>query len=132
MLYLIWLAIIILLNKSVSSDIYKFSFIPLNSRYFALSITRLLDESSGTYISGKMFFLQFLNPEIRKEAFQHGAPIVPRKMTFFANQPKRKAGRQLVVKSDNSQGLIIVEGYSNPEALPDLKREWALPGTQAR
>ena len=67
------------------------------------------------------------NPEIRKEAFEQGAPIVPRKMIFLADKPNRKKGRQLVVKSDDKQGLIIVEGYGNPGALPDLKRQWRLP-----
>ena len=71
------------------------------------------------------------NPEIRKEAYEQRAPIPPRNMTFFANQPNRKEGRQLVIKSDDSQGLIIVEGYANPGELPDLKRQWVLPGTHA-
>ena len=69
------------------------------------------------------------NPEIRKEAYRQGAPIVPCKMTFLANQTNPKKGRQLVIKSDDGQGLIIVEGYANPEARPDLKRQWALSGT---
>tara|TARA_B100000686_G_scaffold352262_1_gene453649 strand:- start:2989 stop:3504 length:516 start_codon:yes stop_codon:yes gene_type:complete len=66
------------------------------------------------------------NPEIRKEAYELNAPIVPRNMIFLAHKPDRKQGRQLVVKPDDSRNLIIVEGYADPNALPDLKREWEL------
>ena len=67
------------------------------------------------------------NPEIRNEAYEHGAPIVPRNMIFLADKPDREKGRQLVVKSYDNGGLIIVEGYGNPNTLPDLKRQWKLP-----
>ena len=67
------------------------------------------------------------NAEIRKEAYELNAPIVPRNMVFLAHKPDRKQGRQLVVKPDDGRNLIIVEGYADPNALPDLKREWELP-----
>tara|TARA_B100000686_G_scaffold299929_1_gene334082 strand:+ start:507 stop:1013 length:507 start_codon:yes stop_codon:yes gene_type:complete len=67
------------------------------------------------------------NPEVRKEAYERNAPIVPRNMIFLAHNRDRKQGRQLVVRAEDSRNLIIVEGYGDPNTLPDLHREWKLP-----
>ena len=67
------------------------------------------------------------NPEVRKEAYEKGAPIVPRKMNFVANRPDKNKGRQLVVIGDDSQGILVVEGYGNPVEKPKLLRQWKLP-----
>ena len=67
------------------------------------------------------------NPEVRKEAYEKGAPIVPRKMNFVAIRPDKNKGRQLVLIGDDSQGILVVEGYGNPVEKPKLLRQWKLP-----
>ena len=67
------------------------------------------------------------NPKVRREAYEKNAPIVPRNMIFLAHKPDLEKGRQLVVIPDDNRNLIIVEGYSTPNSLPKLKREWELP-----
>lgn len=55
-----------------------------------------------------------------------GAPLVPEGVAFVPLSPDPDAGRQLVVKFDDSRGMVIVEGYVDPTQDPVLTREWKL------
>ena len=67
------------------------------------------------------------NPEIRRKAYEKGAPIVPLRMSFLSNNPDPEKGRQLVITADDNRRLIIVEGYADSSSPPALVREWELP-----
>jgi hypothetical protein len=56
-----------------------------------------------------------------------GAPLVPEGVAFVPLSPDPDSGRQLVVKFDDSCGVVIVEGYVDPAQAPALTREWKLP-----
>jgi len=53
-------------------------------------------------------------------------PVIPKDVTLTPREPDPKKGKQIVIKSDDQRGLIIVEGYLNPESSPALRREWKL------
>ena len=53
-------------------------------------------------------------------------PVIPKDVTLTPREPDPKKGKQIVIKSDDPRGLIIVEGYLNPHKLPSLRREWKL------
>ena len=56
-----------------------------------------------------------------------GAPMVPEDVAFVPLSPDPGAGKQLVVKFDDSRGVVIVEVYVDPAQDPVLAREWKLP-----
>ena len=53
-------------------------------------------------------------------------PVIPKDVTLTPREPDPKKGKQIVIKSDDRRGLIIVEGYLNSESPPALRREWNL------
>lgn len=55
------------------------------------------------------------------------APVIPSDVYLNPREPEPKKGKQLVIKSDDLRGLIIIEGYLNPQEPPVFRREWKLP-----
>lgn len=53
-------------------------------------------------------------------------PVIPKDVTLTPREPDPEKGKQIVIKSDDPRGLIIVEGYLNPHEPPSLRREWKL------
>ncbi len=73
-----------------------------------------------------------VDPTVREQAKAIGAPLVPKDVQIVALSPKIEMGKQVVVKFDNARGVIIVEGYLDPEGSPVLTQEWELPKMDSR
>lgn len=56
-----------------------------------------------------------------------GYPLLPEDVAFSRQKPDLGKGRQLVVKSDDAHGTLIVEGYTQPGQKPVLVQVWKLP-----
>lgn len=58
-----------------------------------------------------------------------GIPMIPENVLLAPLKPDREAKRkwQLVVRFDNTRGVIIVDGYTNPTQKPLFTQEWPLP-----
>ncbi len=68
-----------------------------------------------------------IDPTVREQAKAIGAPLVPKDVQIVPLFPKIEMGKQVVVKFDNARGVIIVEGYLDPQKPPVLTQEWKLP-----
>ena len=53
-------------------------------------------------------------------------PVIPKDVYLVPREPDPEKRKQLVIKSDDPRGLIIIEGYLNPHEPPALRREWKL------
>lgn len=58
-----------------------------------------------------------------------GTPVMPKDVAIVPLQPnlEEKRKRQLVVRYNDSRGVIIVDGYTDPTQKPVFTREWTLP-----
>ncbi|MBE9520035.1 MAG: hypothetical protein IME97_02820 [Proteobacteria bacterium] len=54
-------------------------------------------------------------------------PIIPRDVSIIRDKPDPEVGKQLVVRSDDQKGMVILEGYLSHNQPPALIREWKLP-----
>jgi len=63
----------------------------------------------------------------REQMMAMGAPMLPAGVAFVPRMVDPERGRQLVVKFDDSRGVVIVVGYEDPAQVPVFKREWVLP-----
>ena len=64
---------------------------------------------------------------IREQARAIGAPLIPKDVVIVPLSVNLKLGKQVVVKFDDERGVVIAEGYSDPNKKPILVREWKLP-----
>ena len=53
-------------------------------------------------------------------------PQIPMDIELVPLYPDPETGKQLVVKFDDNRGMVIVEGYMDPDSDPVLVREWIL------
>jgi len=53
-------------------------------------------------------------------------PVIPKDVYLNPRLLDPAKGKQIVIKSDDQRGLIIIEGYLNPHVPPVLRREWKL------
>lgn len=63
------------------------------------------------------------DPAIAERAKSAGLPLAPKGISFFADKPNPEKGRQIVLKADDTRGVIIVEVYDTPSAKPLLVEE---------
>ncbi len=68
---------------------------------------------------------EFSEDEI-KAMKQTGLALTPVGVAFVPLKPDKSKGRQIVVKSDDSRGMVIAEGYTDPSKKPVLIKEWKL------
>ncbi len=68
-----------------------------------------------------------VNPDELKELRAMGMTFMPTGVAFVSGSPDPDEGRQLVIKWNNSERFVIVEGYTNLEEAPVLVRKWKLP-----
>ncbi len=61
------------------------------------------------------------------EAYVPGMPTLPDSVFYVHTKPDRGRGKQIVVKWDDGRGIIIVEGYLDPNQSPVLVKEFVLP-----
>ena len=54
-------------------------------------------------------------------------PLIPKDIELVPLYPDPEVEKQLVIKFDDNRGMLIVEGYNDPEQEPVLVREWNLP-----
>ncbi len=66
------------------------------------------------------------DPIFAEQAKAIRAPLLPRGIRLVAHRPEAGAGRQVVVKANDAQGLIIAQGYESAGAPPVLTRQWRL------
>ncbi len=59
----------------------------------------------------------------REMAAAIGAPLVPQGVSIVHTRPDPSQGKQIVMKWDDDRGVVILEGYLQPDALPVLTRE---------
>lgn len=57
---------------------------------------------------------------------------IPRGVSYFHSAPNIESGKQVVVKWDDSSGMVIVEGYTDPQKKPVFVKEWLLPAVTAK
>jgi hypothetical protein len=67
------------------------------------------------------------DPQIREQAKSVKMPLLPKGVQIRAWEVDKDAGRQIVLRSDNAGGKVIVEGYTDPTQPPVLKRAYTLP-----
>lgn len=63
---------------------------------------------------------------VRDQAESIRMPISPANVAFVSRTPDPKKGKQLVLKFDDERGVVIAEGYINPNEAPELVREWKI------
>lgn len=54
-------------------------------------------------------------------------PMLPKGVAFIANAPNPTQGMQVVYKPDDIQGMVIIEGYVNPQQAPVIVKKVKLP-----
>ncbi len=64
------------------------------------------------------------SPDELKMIRSSGIPTLPQNVSIVANKPDPRKGKQIVVKSDNVGGRIIVEGYIRPTEGPSITKNW--------
>ncbi len=67
------------------------------------------------------------DPHIREQAKSIRMPLLPKGVRIISWEVDKEAGRQIVLRSDNATGKVIVEGYTDPTEPPVLKRAYTLP-----
>ncbi|QPJ62367.1 MAG: hypothetical protein G3M70_11005 [Candidatus Nitronauta litoralis] len=55
-----------------------------------------------------------------------GAPILPNSVRMSSFQLVSEPGKQVVVKADDTRGMILVEGFLDPEGPPEITDGWPL------
>jgi len=60
----------------------------------------------------------------REQARVIHAPLIPAGVGIVPWKVNPEAGQQVVVKADDERGVIIVEGYLQPDGPPVFKDEW--------
>lgn len=65
-----------------------------------------------------------LEEEFEEGARAVGIPLIPAGVSIVAKRPDPKAAMQVVVKSDDINKKIIIEGYLNPTQPPALTKQW--------
>ena len=52
-----------------------------------------------------------------------GKPFLPANLVLISQEPDLEKGRQVVIRAD--RGLLIAEGYENPEEPPVVVKKWS-------
>ncbi len=55
-----------------------------------------------------------------------GMPVLPADVAVVHGSTTPDAGLQVVLRGDEDCGCVVVEGYTDPEGSPVLRREWPL------
>ncbi|MBI2618584.1 MAG: hypothetical protein HYW57_00710 [Ignavibacteriales bacterium] len=76
----------------------------------------------------RMAEIEFGDPEAAAMA---GIPLRPDGVSYVHSRPDTALGKQIVVKWEDSRGVVIVEGYLDPAQPPALVKEFSLPKVQA-
>ncbi len=56
-----------------------------------------------------------------------GSPLWPHEVAMVAGEPDPAKGKQIVLKSDDASGMLILELYGSPSLPPDEVLEWNFP-----
>lgn len=67
----------------------------------------------------------------REMAGALGAPLVPQGISIVHTRPDTSRRKQIVMKWDDDRGVVILEGYLQPDEPPVLIREIELPRVQS-
>lgn len=67
----------------------------------------------------------------REMASAIGAPLVPMDVAIVHTRPDTSRQKQIVMKWNDAQGLVILEGYLDPKQPPVMVRNIELPRVQA-
>ena len=67
-----------------------------------------------------------MDPIVRDQAESIRMPLSPANVAFVSRNPDLKMGKQLVLKFDDARGVVIAEGYIDPNEAPEFVREWKL------
>ena len=62
------------------------------------------------------------NPQEEAMIRKTGIPFIPANLVLISQEPGLEKGRQVVIRADN--GLLIAEGYENPEESPVVVEKW--------
>jgi hypothetical protein len=68
------------------------------------------------------------SPEEEAMIRKTGMPFIPANLVLISQEPDLEKGRQVVIRADN--GLLIAEGYENPEEPPVVIKKMAFPGNR--
>jgi len=71
--------------------------------------------------------MELMDEEERRAIRAIGMPILPQNVEI-RQEINPQGGRQVIVRGDDRQKKIMVEGHLLPEQGPVLTREWAFPG----
>ncbi|MEC7641662.1 MAG: hypothetical protein VYC17_05850 [Nitrospinota bacterium] len=55
-------------------------------------------------------------------------PFMPKGVAIVAHQPDPERGKQMVVKSDDRAGMLVLEGYPDLRAAPVFVSKWNFAG----
>ena len=53
-----------------------------------------------------------------------GIPFLPAGVSLVPNEPDLERGQQVVVRGDDEENMLVVEGYLNPLDAPVLVKQW--------
>jgi len=70
------------------------------------------------------------SPEEEAMVRKTGMPFIPAGLVLVFQEPDMEKGRQVVIKADTEQRLLIAEGYEDPEEFPAVMKEWSFPGIE--
>lgn len=54
-----------------------------------------------------------------------GMPFIPAGLVLVSHEPDLEKGRQVVIRAE--EGMLIAEGFENPEGSPAVVKQWAFP-----
>ncbi len=69
------------------------------------------------------------SPEEEKMVKRTGVPFIPSGLVLIPNEPDFEKGRQVVIRADTENRLLIVEGYENPSDQYVIEKKWVFPKT---
>jgi len=111
---------------SSPDQIEQYSFLDIEGEKSPSQFVRWMFSTLGT----AEWFVQEdsteFSPDELSEA-QRTAAVMPKNVSLFPNRAKPGRKKQVVVKSDDQRGMIIVEAYLNPRKSPAFVREWPFP-----
>ncbi len=72
---------------------------------------------------------RFSSPEEIEQMRAIGMPMPPEDVTYLPDQPDPGRGKQIVIRADDVRGVVILEGYLDPQGAPALRQELTLRRT---
>jgi hypothetical protein len=70
------------------------------------------------------------NPEEEAMIRKTGMRFIPVGLVLVPQEPDMEKGRQVVIKADTAQRLLIAEGYESPYDSPAVVKKWLFPGIE--